>query len=90
MSRPDVPAEVAALEFVGFAESEAFWVHEGTIQGPPLDADVRVLVSPSLDPMHAAEILEEAARRLRQRGTVAEPPTLREVRLMLCRIGGAS
>ena len=90
MSRPDVPAGVATLEFVGFAESEAFWVHEGTIQGPPLDADVRVLVCPSLDPMHAAEILEEAARRLRHRGTVAEPPTLREVRAMLCRIRGAS
>lgn len=90
MSRPNVPAGVAALEFVGFAESESFALHEVPIHGPPLDADVRVLVCSSLAPVRAAEILEEAARRLRERGTVTAPPTLREVRAMLCRIGGAS
>ena len=88
---PDMTWRVSALEFVAFADSRRFSMHEGTIEGPPLDADVRVLVCPTLDYAHAAEMLEEAARRLRERGRVAqERPQLREVRALLCRIGGGN
>lgn len=82
------PIDVAALKFLGFAESEAFALYELTTPGPALDADMSVAICSGLDRMRAAEILDEVARRLRHRATVAEPPTLRAVRLMLCRIGG--
>lgn len=90
MSRPDVPTGVAALEFVGFAESETYALHERTIHGPPLGADVRVLVCSSLAPVRAAEMLEQIARNLRRCEPVAERPSIAEVRRLLCRIGGAN
>ncbi len=91
MSRPDMAWRVSALEFVAYTDTVRYSLHEGTLEGPPLDADVRVLVCPKLDPTHAAAILEEVAGRLRQRGRVAEAPLqLREVRALLCRIGGGN
>ena len=84
------PTAVAALQFLAFGESESFALYELTTPGPALDADVSVAICPSLHPMDAAEILDEIARRLRLREPVTKPPTLRAVRLMLCRIGGAA
>lgn len=91
MTRPDMSWRVSALEFVCFSDGRRYSMHEGVIEGPALDADVRVLVCPTVDSTHAAEILEEAARRLRQPGRrTEEQPPLREVRALLCRIGGGT
>ena len=84
------PADATALEIIALAKSETFGLHERTIQGLSLNAYVHVFVCSSLDPLRASEIPDEVARRLRLREPVAEPPTLRAVRQMLCRIGGAS
>ena len=91
MSRPDMAWRVSAVEFVAYTDTVRYSLHEGTLEGPPLDADVRVLICPTVDSTHAAEILEEAASRLRQRGRVTEEPLeLRQVRALLCRIGGGN
>lgn len=91
MSRPDTTWRMSALEFVAYVDASHYAMYSGVLEGGPLDADVRILICPTLDPTRAAEILEEAASRLRQRGRVTEEPLqLREVRALLTKIGGGT
>ena len=55
----------------------------------PPGVDLRVLIGPRQNLMRGAAILEEVARRLRNRGTATEPPTIRDVGNMLRKIGRA-
>ena len=81
--------DVFALEFVAVSHEDSYQLIE-TTTGPPLGVDMRVLINPRLDVMRGAAILEEVARRLRNRGSATEPPTIGEVGNMLRRLGRAA
>lgn len=83
----------SAFEIVAFVESDGYDLHHIPIHGQPMDTDMRVLICASVDPEHAAEMLEEAARRMRDGRYRGEPqptpPTLQLVCNTRRRIGGA-
>ena len=79
-------AAASVIEFAGFNEGDAFSIHDFLSREPELCAgcDLRVLFDARMSREHAAEMLEEAARRLRAAPTDV---SLDDARWLLMQIG---
>lgn len=73
------------IEIVAFADKDYFSLFDGGSdkEAAPLDVDVRILVDAKLPAEQAAQVLEAAAKRLRE----SKPSDLANVRRLLRQIG---